>query len=90
MIYNAIDDLLYYAVSVGLMPEEETIYARNLLLDAMHEADYRPDRLPQARPLPEILSELTDVAIERGILPDTGENRDLFDIRLMNCLTPGP
>ena len=90
MIYNAIDDLLYYAVSVGLMPEEETIYARNLLLDAMHEADYRPDRLPQARPLPEILSELTDVAIERGILPDTGENRDLFDTRLMNCLTPRP
>ena len=90
MIYNAVDDLLYYAVSLGLMPEEEINYARNLLLDALHEADYRPDRLPQARPLPEILGELTDIAIARGVIPDSGENRDLFDTRLMNCLMPRP
>ena len=90
MIYNAIDDLLYYAISVGLTPEDEIHYARNLLLDAMHESDYRPKGLPQARPLPEILGELTDIAIARGIIPDSGENRDLFDTRLMNCLTPRP
>ena len=90
MISNAIDDLLYYAVSAGLTPEDEIIYSRNLLLDALREADYRPDRRPQARPLPEILGELTDDAVARGLLPDTGENRDLFDTRLMNCLTPRP
>ncbi len=89
MIYQAIDDLILYAVSSGLLPEEETNYARNLLLDVMQEPDYRPGAAAP-RPLPEILGELTDIAVERGIIPDSGENRDLFDTRLMNCLTPRP
>ncbi len=89
MIYNAIDELVSYAVNTGLMPEEERIYARNLLLDVMREPDYRP-AVPTPRPLPQILGELTDIAVERGIIPDSTENRDLFDTRLMNCLTPRP
>ena len=89
MIYTAIDELIRYAVDSGLTPEEETLYARNLLLDLLREADYRPGR-PAPRPLPEILRELTDIAVERGILPDSGENRDIFDTKLMNCLTPRP
>ena len=89
MIYKAIDELIRYAVDAGLLPAEEEIYARNLLLDTMHEPGYRPGAI-MVRPLPEILDELTGIAIERGIIPDSGENRDLFDTRLMNCLTPRP
>ena len=44
MIYTAIDELIRYAVDSGLTPEEETLYARNLLLDLLREADYRPGR----------------------------------------------
>ena len=89
MIYDAIDGLIRYAVDCSLLPEAETVYARNLLLDVMHEPDYRPGT-PTSRPLPELLGELTDLAAARGIIPDSGENRDLFDTRLMNCLTPRP
>ena len=90
MIWSAVDDLIRYAVDSGLLPEEEEIYARNLLLDALREPDYRAGGPARVRPLPEILGELTDIAIARGIIPDSGENRDLFDTRLMNCLTPRP
>ena len=89
MIYNAIDELIRYAEDADLLPAEEETYARNLLLDVMKEPDYSPAELT-VRPLPEILGELTDIAVERGISPDSGENRDLFDTRLMNCLTPRP
>ena len=75
MIYDAIDALISYAVDCGLLPAEETVYARNLLLDVMQEPDYAPGT-PGSRPLAEILEKLADLAIERGILSDSRENRE--------------
>ena len=91
MIYDAIDALVGYAVGAGLIPAEETVYARNLLLDVMHEPDYVPDT-PRtgSGALADILGELTDIAVERGLLADSGENRDIFDTKLMNCVMPRP
>ena len=91
MIYDAIDALLRYAVDAGLLPAEEQVYARNLLLDTMRESDYVPGT-PRGGSdmLADVLKELTDIAVERGILADSGENRDIFDTKLMNCLTPRP
>ncbi len=89
MIYDAIDSLIRYALETGLIPIEESVYARNLLLDVMHEPDY-VSGTPKSLPLVEILGELTQIAVDRGIIADSGENRDLFDTRLMNCLMPRP
>ena len=91
MIYDAIDALLRYAVGAGLLPAEEQVYARNLLLDVMGESDYVPNT-PRAGSdaLADVLGELTDIAVERGLLADSGENRDIFDTKLMNCVTPRP
>ena len=91
MIYDAIDALTGYAVQTGLMPAEETVYARNLLLDLMGETAYVPGT-PRSGPdsLAAVLKELTDAAVKRGILPDSAENRDIFDTKLMNCVTPRP
>ena len=91
MIYDAIDALLRYAVACGLTPAEETVYARNLLLDAMGESDYVPGAAPaDCGTLADALRELTDIAVSRGLIPDSAENRDIFDTKLMNCLTPRP
>ena len=91
MIYDAIDALVGYAVGAGLIPAEETVYARNLLLDVMHEPDYAPGT-PRtgSGALSDVLGELTDIAVERGLLADSGENRDIFDTKLMNCVMPRP
>ncbi len=91
MIYDAIDALVEYAVSVGLIPSGESIYSRNLLLDLMGETDYVPGAHRETlQTLPAILGELTDAAVALGRLPDTSENRDIFDTKLMNCVTPRP
>ena len=91
MIYDAIDALVGYAVRCGLLPADETIYARNLRLDAMHETDYVPGT-PRggSDELADVLGELTDEAVARALLSDSGESRDIFDTRLMNCVTPRP
>ena len=91
MLYDAIDALTAYAVRVGLIPADETVYARNLLLDAMGESDYVPGT-PRtgSEALADILTELTDIAAKRALLTDSAENRDIFDTKLMNCVTPRP
>ncbi len=91
MIYDAIDALTRCAVDAGLIPADETVYARNLLLDLLHETDYVPGT-PRtgSDALADVLRELTDLAVARGILTDSGENRDIFDTKLMNCVTPRP
>ena len=91
MIYDAIDALIAYGTGCGLLDAGEAVYARNLLLDTLHETDYVPGTARNgSAALADILRELTDIAVSRGLLPDSAENRDIFDTKLMNCLTPRP
>ena len=84
--------LVNYGLKQGLIPPEEEIYSINQLLEVFGETEYRePEEEPKAAELSEILDELLDEAAERGLLPEnTTTWRDLFDTRLMNCLTPRP
>ncbi|MBQ9708099.1 MAG: UDP-glucose--hexose-1-phosphate uridylyltransferase [Firmicutes bacterium] len=91
MMYRFIKELVLYGIRTGLMDESEEIYARNLLLDLMKERSYEePEEARGDMPLAEILEGLLDIAEERGITGDTVTERDLFDTKLMNCLTPRP
>ena len=89
-----IDALLQYGMRCGLLPAEEEIYARNLLLDTLGLDSYEASGLKADEELPElseILEKLLDFAEEQGLLEHNSVvYRDLFDTRLMNCLTPRP
>lgn len=91
-VQNAVRDLTAYGVLTGLTPAQEEIYSRNLLLDALRLDEYdadneKPETLPD---LEKTLGTLLDYAAQQGIIEDTITDRDLFDTRLMNCLTPRP
>lgn len=90
MIFDAVDRLVDYGLRTGLTDPCEKIYARNMILDVMHESDYSPSEMTGSCDLVDVLRELTDEAVSRGIINDTIQNRDLFDTRLMNCLVPRP
>ena len=90
MIFNAIDSLIAYGLKNGLITADDENYTRNLLLEVMGEDSYEPSSQVEDKPLHEILGELTDIAVERGIIADSGERRDIFDTKLMNCLMPRP
>ena len=56
-----------------------------------HEDDYEDTEVDTASiELEEVLKELLDEAVKRGIIEDSIGYRDLFDTKLMNCLLPRP
>lgn len=91
MLYEAIKKLVQYGIDTGLTPESERIYTTNLLLDVMKEDDFEdiPCELDNIV-LEDVLAELLDEAVKRGIIEDSVTYRDLLDTKLMNCLMPRP
>ena len=82
---------MQYGIDTGITPESERIYTTNLLLDVMKEDDYEDvDCDLDNIVLEDVLADLLDEAIKRGIIEDSITYRDLFDTRLMNCLMPRP
>lgn len=91
MLQESIKKLVQYGVDTGLTPECERIYATNLLLDVMKEDEYTdPECDMSSIVLEEVLKDLLDEAVKRGLIEDSIVYRDLFDTRLMNCLMPRP
>ena len=91
MIYESIKKLVQYGINTGLTPESERIYTTNLLLDLFKEDSYEDvscdlDNIV----LEDVLKDLLDEAVRRGIIEDSISYRDLFDTKLMNCLVPRP
>ena len=91
MLSENIKKLVQYGVESGLMPECERIYATNLLLECFKEDEYVDVDCDLSNiVLEDVLKELLDEAVTRGIIEDSVVYRDLFDTKLMNCLTPRP
>lgn len=87
--------LVSYGLRAGLIEKDDAVYASNLLLDVMRyepSSDFNVSGIEDtAEPeLEDILKRLLDDAVSRGIIEDGTASRDLFDTRLMGCLTPRP
>ena len=91
MLNKNIKKLVQYGIETGLTPACEKNYTVNLLLDVFHEDEYvEPEEDYENIDLENVLAELLDEAVRRGIIEDSIVYRDLFDTRLMNCLMPRP
>ena len=91
MLSTSIKKLVTYGLETGLLPECETSYATNLILDLFHEDYYEePTETFANVDLESTLAELLDEAVSRGLIEDSIGYRDLFDTRIMNCLVPRP
>lgn len=90
-LYVRIKQLVEYGIRTGLTDPRERIYTTNLLLDCLHESEYQDPGPVEEADLEQILDGLLNEAANRGILESNSTAyRDLFDTRLMNCLTPRP
>lgn len=91
MLSESIAKLVQYGMETGLLPACERTYAINLLLDLFHEDSYEePQQIPGHTELEDILKELLEEAVARGIIEDGITEKDLFDTKLMNTLVPRP
>ena len=91
MLDKNIKKLVEYGVQTGLIPECERRYTTNLLLEIFKEDDYEDvDIQGETLELEDILKDLLDEAVNRGIIEDSIVYRDLLDTKIMNCLVPRP
>ena len=91
MLQESIKKLVQYGINSGLTPECEKIYTTNLLLECMREDEFTdPDCDLSNIVLEDVLKNLLDEAVKRGIIEDSITYRDLFDTKLMNQLCPRP
>lgn len=91
MLQESIKKLVQYGIDRGLTPECERIYTTNLILDVMQENEYTdPDCDLSNIDLEEVLADLLDEAVNKGICEDSIVFKDLFDTKLMNCLMKRP
>ena len=87
-VYAALDSLLDYAKNCGLLDALDETFARNALLAELKLESYEKQTAHCV--FPACLNVLCDYAAEQGLIHDTIAERDLFDTRLMGCLTPRP
>lgn len=92
MVDTYIAKLVQYGVESGLIPEEERIYSTNQILEVLKKDDYEgPGETFSDIDLADTLDHLLEYALETGVMDDGGiVSRDLFDTKLMNCITPRP
>ena len=91
MLYEDIKKLVEYGVQTGITPECERVYTTNILLDIMQEDSFEDIATDTSDIiLEDVLKNLLDEAVKRGIIEDSIACRDLFDTKLMNCLMPRP
>lgn len=86
-----IKKLIAYGREKGLIDPMDTTYCTNRLLEALHIEDYDEpaEELPGVD-LDGTLDELLEYAVEKGLCEDSIVYRDLFDTKLMGCITPPP
>ena len=90
MINTYIAALAEYGLETGLITADDRIFAINSILAALGLDDYEePENIPDME-LEEILKGLLDFACSKNIIADSIAYRDLFDTKLMACLTPRP
>jgi UDPglucose--hexose-1-phosphate uridylyltransferase len=102
---ESINKLVAYGLKTGLIEQEDIIYTYNRLLMelGLNSAEYEAsDIVALAKDVPEdeaglasylegVLKELCDYAAQNGLIEnDSVVYRDLFDTRLMGCLTERP
>lgn len=87
-----IRELVDYACREEILDVRDRTYATNALMAALHADDYNDSGYAaKERPLAEILADLLDFAAAKGLTDgDTVVYRDLFDTKLMGCVTPAP
>lgn len=92
-ISECIDWLVEYGIKTGLVEEEDRIYTANRLLEALelNETETVRSNVPVVREkLDDVLKEVLDYAVEKGIIDEGINSRDLFDTKIMGLLTPLP
>ncbi len=88
-----LDRMIAFALAHAFLDPGDALFARNLLLDAaglLAPEPGEPDHSPLPPTLTPILTALSGLAVEKGLIEDTQDVRERYAARLCGLLTPAP
>ncbi len=90
-VNRVITELVDYARERGLIEECDRSYVTGRIMHILALDDYSPEPSQEKRPLANILDDLLNYAVDRGLIEnDSVVYRDLFDTEIMGVLVDRP
>lgn len=91
-VEESVQALVSYGIDKNLIQKEDAVYTANTVFDVLGvEPSYEFSPLGgEPCPLEDILKVLLNDAQTRGYIEEGIASRDLFDTKIMGCLTPRP
>ncbi len=91
MINKEIKKLVTYGVNKSLLEECDVVYTINQIISALGLEGFEDSDISDEEiVLENILKNINDYAVEKGIIEDSITHRDLFDTKIMGLLMPRP
>lgn len=86
-----IKSLLEYGVNKDILDVNDYDYALNGLLSCLKLDEYiEPSNKSFLTDIDEILNNILEYAVEKDLIEDSIVEKDLFDTKIMGCITPQP
>lgn len=87
--YGLIERLINLSLTHNLIEEDDRIYSRNRLLALFNEAEFEVSLIPDSD-LYETLDALSELAVQKGLIEDTLQMKDIFSSTLMDVFMDKP
>ena len=84
-----INELINYGLEHHMIEESDVYYCANLILDIFGLDSFEREEC-DSRSIYEVLEDMLNYAVEKGMISDSVTEKDLLDTRIMNCLMPRP
>ncbi|WP_208590539.1 UDP-glucose--hexose-1-phosphate uridylyltransferase [Gracilibacillus suaedae] len=89
-ISSLVNTLVNKAMEKGLIQTGDEIYARNQVLGLLNEASYQDDAELLNQDIPEILEDLADQAVKRGLIEGLLDEREQLTAKIMDVFISKP
>ncbi len=90
MIDASIKKLVTYGLEKGLLGKRDEAFVTNRILEILQLDEFNCEESFESINLEQVLKELLDFAVKKGLIEDDITSRDLFDTKLMSALMPRP
>lgn len=90
LINKSIKKLVCYGLQKALFEKRDQVYVTNRILEILNVDEFECDEEFTDICLEQVLKELLDFAVQKGLINDNITERDLFDTKLMSALLPRP
>ncbi len=91
-VYETVNELIQKGLETGLIEQDDVLYTRNRVLAHLQLEDYQQANGVggETAGIPDLLEDLTDYAVKKGIVEDVLDAKEIFSAAVMDCFVARP